>query len=196
MNDNDLNWLAFRYVAGEMPDAELAAFEQSLAESQPAREAVAAAVLLAQAVALAEGTSADAPHELVTAGSTFRQPTWRGRLAWALVGAAASLLFAWGLQIWRDARLPPNAVALNRPANAQDLNGLAVQWTAVGEFDFDATDNDGFEHREFDDSSDAAHASSATSELFEDITAPDWLVAAVSSEQRLPMMPPTQNPDG
>ena len=58
MNDSDLNWLAFRYIAGEMPDEELATFEQSLAESQPAREAVAAAVLLAQAVALAENTAA------------------------------------------------------------------------------------------------------------------------------------------
>ncbi len=196
MNDSDLNWLAFRYVSGEMPDAELATFEQNLAESQPAREAVAAAVLLAQAVALAADTAAGPQRELVTAGPALRRPTWRGRLAWALAGAAASLLFVGGLQMWRDARVPANAVARNRPAAAEDLNGLALQWTAAGEFDFDVADNGNSERRDVDDSSDTSRANLAMSELFEDITAPDWLLAAVSSEQPSPMMPPTQNPDG
>jgi hypothetical protein len=196
MNDSDLNWLAFRYVAGEMPDVELATFEQSLAESQPAREAVAAAVLLAQAVTLAENTAAGPQRDLVPAGPALRRPTWRGHLAWALVGGAASLLIVGGLQMWRDMRAPANAVARNRPATAEDLSGLASQWTAAGEFDFDVADNGSSERRDVDDSSDASRTNLAMSELFEDITAPDWLLAAVSSEQPSPMMPPPQNPDG
>lgn len=46
----ELDWLAFRYVAGEMTDAETLAWEERLATDQTAREAVAAAVELYQAV--------------------------------------------------------------------------------------------------------------------------------------------------
>src|SRR6516164_7648881 len=112
MSDSDLNWLALRYVTGEMADAELAAFEETLADSQPARETVAAAVLLAQAVVLAERT----PASVTTAGLTVGRPSWRGRLAWALVGAAASLLLAGGLQLWREARQAPNPVGHHQSA--------------------------------------------------------------------------------
>jgi hypothetical protein len=44
--DDDLAWLAFRYVAGELDPEESAAFEQRLDRDQPAREAVAGAVAL------------------------------------------------------------------------------------------------------------------------------------------------------
>lgn len=47
---SDLDWLAFRYVAGEMTDAETLDWEERLATDQTAREAVAAAVELCQAV--------------------------------------------------------------------------------------------------------------------------------------------------
>jgi hypothetical protein len=42
----DLEWLAFRYVAAELPDDERRWFEEVLAEDQAAREAVARAVEL------------------------------------------------------------------------------------------------------------------------------------------------------
>src|SRR5262249_50677527 len=137
MSDSDLNWLALRYVTGEMADAELATFEETLAESQPAREAVAAAVLLAQAVALADRTPAGVP----TAGLTVVRPTWRGRLSWALVGAAASLLLAGGLQLWRDSRQAPNPVGQHQSVGTEDMSRLAIQWTAAGDFEFDVADN-------------------------------------------------------
>ena len=46
----DPGFVAFRYVAGELTDAEAAAFEERLAADQAAREAVARAVEIAQAV--------------------------------------------------------------------------------------------------------------------------------------------------
>jgi len=58
MNEqDDLNWLAFRYVAGELDDAETQAFEARLETDQPAREAVAQSVALTQSVAIAAGAN-------------------------------------------------------------------------------------------------------------------------------------------
>jgi hypothetical protein len=50
----ELDWQAFRYVAGELDAAELATFEQLLAEDQSARDAVLRAVELTQTIFLAE----------------------------------------------------------------------------------------------------------------------------------------------
>ena len=47
---DDLDWLAFRYISNEMTGAEAESFEQRLADDQSAREAVARAVDLSQAV--------------------------------------------------------------------------------------------------------------------------------------------------
>ncbi len=44
----DLDWLAFRYLAGELGPQECGAFERRLAEDQMARESVASAMDLAQ----------------------------------------------------------------------------------------------------------------------------------------------------
>ena len=48
--DRDLAWLAFRYVAGDLGEAQGAVFERRLGHDQEAREAVAEAILLAGAV--------------------------------------------------------------------------------------------------------------------------------------------------
>ena len=54
MNEHDdLNWLAFRYVAGELDEAETLAFETRLEADQDAREAVARAVMFSRCVAAA-----------------------------------------------------------------------------------------------------------------------------------------------
>ncbi len=50
----DLNWLAFRYVAGELNAAELRAFETQLEDDQSAREAVARACELTCCITAAE----------------------------------------------------------------------------------------------------------------------------------------------
>ncbi|MHC5537169.1 hypothetical protein ACYOEI_02905, partial [Singulisphaera rosea] len=55
----DLLWLAFRYVAVEMDAEESAAFEERLAYDQLARESVAEAVALTEAVRVAGTTWGD-----------------------------------------------------------------------------------------------------------------------------------------
>ncbi len=87
---NHLDWLAFRYIADEFSDAERAEFEQQLADSQPAREAVASAVELTEAIAVA-----GAVEELtVAAAPSVERPhrsRWMRRVAWLSMGAAACL---------------------------------------------------------------------------------------------------------
>jgi anti-sigma-K factor RskA len=75
--DDDLAWLAFRYVAGELNPDESAAFEHRLDRDQPAREAVA------EAVALMAGVVHAAPALRST-------PLWRSRLRRAAVVVLAS----------------------------------------------------------------------------------------------------------
>jgi hypothetical protein len=50
----ELDWLAFRYIAGELSPQERDAFEQRLAEDQTAREAVASAMDVVQCTVAAE----------------------------------------------------------------------------------------------------------------------------------------------
>ena len=80
------------------PD-EVVEFEGLLGESQPAREAVAAAVVLSETVVVA--AKGDAPNEesKPVHRPVGRAMTWRQRLVWASIGAAASLVLAWGLAI-------------------------------------------------------------------------------------------------
>ena len=58
----ELEWLAFRYVAGEMSADEARALEQQLAGDQAAREAVSSAVALGLRLAEARPVVTGTPH--------------------------------------------------------------------------------------------------------------------------------------
>lgn len=78
----NLDWLAFRYIANEMSDDERDAFESRLADEQAAREAVAAAVELSQTVLLVE----EMPQP-----SVVSPRPWRIAAAWMSLGACVCL---------------------------------------------------------------------------------------------------------
>jgi hypothetical protein len=100
-HQGELDWLAFRYVAGEMTAQEAIALEQRLADDQEAREAVGRAVGLAQRLAEARPPDRDYIRS-AGSGSAPGNPgikTLRGRLVravgWMAAGAAAaSLVFS------------------------------------------------------------------------------------------------------
>ena len=77
----ELAWSAFRYIADEMSADEQARFEEQLATSQQAREAVALAVELTHGIAAAP--------ERPTVVPSRRKRRVRVRLAWAAAAAAA-----------------------------------------------------------------------------------------------------------
>lgn len=87
-NDNDLDWSAFCYLAGELSPAEAEAFEARLGTEQAAREALARSVELTQIVAAAEAQSA------IVSPRDRSQAAWHTRLAWMAVGGLASLIAA------------------------------------------------------------------------------------------------------
>jgi hypothetical protein len=109
--DRDL--LAFRYIADELSDEEAVALEAALETSQSAREAVARAVELSQAIALAEMQQV----ELVEAAgrSIGRRKSWAYGLG--LVGAGAAAASVAGL-VWWSSQSPET-----------DTPELAELWT-------------------------------------------------------------------
>ena len=99
----ELDWLAFLYVSGELPELpadELEAFELRLLDDQAAREAVAQAVELSCGIVLAESRSeVDLQPASVAApaGMSRSGRTWVSRVTWMSLGASAALvlLLAW-----------------------------------------------------------------------------------------------------
>jgi len=93
---SELDWTAFCYAAGELTPVEVEQFEARLADEQEAREALARAVELTQAVAAGEsqvGSYAIAP-------AARQRSNWATRLAWMAVGGTAAALAA---AIWSGA---------------------------------------------------------------------------------------------
>jgi anti-sigma factor RsiW len=117
---DDLDWTAFCYAAGELDAAAAEQFEARLADEQPAREALARAIELTQAVSAAESQ----PATCVVTPAVRQRSKWTTRLSWMAVGGLASLLLA---VLWSGALSPdrPQPTA-SRPAVAP---GLADAWT-------------------------------------------------------------------
>lgn len=112
--DDDLSWMSFLYVSGEMSDADRSAFEGRLDREQEAREAVAEAVGMVEAVASLPpgfGSTPSRPLRLVLPG--------RRRLAWL---AAACLVVA-SIPAFRGLR-SPEAV----PAASASVD-VALAWS-------------------------------------------------------------------
>jgi Trp operon repressor len=100
-HQGERDWLAFRYVAGEMTAQEASALELRLADDQEAREAVCRAVGLAQQLADARPPDRDYTRSVGSA----RAPVTRGIISlhgrvaravgWMAAGAAAATLAFW-----------------------------------------------------------------------------------------------------
>jgi hypothetical protein len=120
--DNELHWLAFRYVASELAADEEAQFETRLADDQAAREAVECAFELQQAlwVVAAESLPVSASGRAVVASRIY---------AWTGV-AAACLLFALAWSLW-PAGEHASRQAENREGVQEEAATLAIAWTEV-----------------------------------------------------------------
>jgi hypothetical protein len=110
----DLAWTAFLYVAGDLTPDEAARFEAQLDDDQGAREAVAAAVELAGAVARV-AAEFPSPRRLVSRRAL--------RVAGGLA-VAAGLLLAIGA--W---------LRVADPARVADESAVALAWSNLRELD-------------------------------------------------------------
>src|SRR5207253_583735 len=86
---DELDWQAFCYLSGEVNAAEAEQFESRLADEQAAREALARAVELTQAVAAAESQT-DVAFVPVRRSAA----DWSARVSWMAVGGLAAVLLA------------------------------------------------------------------------------------------------------
>lgn len=109
MHEESLDWLAQRYVLGELAADEVTAFETRLADDELAAAAVADAARLVMALETAQ--------EDTTAGRPSRR-SWAGRIAIGLAGLAAAVAIIGLLQSRDD-------VAGSRSAE------LAERWAEI-----------------------------------------------------------------
>lgn len=175
-SDNDLAWLAFQYAAGELSLEATSAFEERLDADQAAREALAGAVGLTEALFSAEVL----PSSVVRVGTPRR--THR-RLA--ALGAAACVLVAFAVgPRWLDrddARPDPSPSAV----------GLA--WSGL------RAASEPFIVERTDDWLDWIDEPSSESEVSpdspEDDGPPGWLLEAVALRETDPP-DPEQTPQG
>jgi anti-sigma-K factor RskA len=178
----DLEWLAFQYIAGELAPGAAELFEERLAGDQAAREAVAAAVQIAQTIAL-ESDLFEATPSTGELAEVVRQPvrisvsrfrSSRYRSSWRRAGvAAAGLLLA--LTAWTGwkSHIAPARLDVARNANSAESSRLAAIW-ADAQFD---------PERSSDWQCDplrAPRSAAGEEEDDADVLVPEWLLAAVS----------------
>lgn len=169
--DDQLEWLAFRYAAGEMSDEEERQFELRLTDDQLAREAVEQAVELSEAVRLA---AAETPSV-----RPARPTRWMRRLSVFTATGAALLLAVYGATWLLNAG---NRPPVNVPTDvSQQDASLALEWAALRErqeteVDQDLPDQD-LPAQDLPETSDAPWGDDS-GEL------PQWLLTAVSVETK------------
>ena len=178
---NELDWLAFRYVADELPADARSAFEQRLAEDQTAREAVAEAVELAAAVYESAATG-DYVYREPARPSRRQKAT---RIAVCLLSAAAAALFLLLVVQFRTSKpgLTDNLNLPQEPATNSnqpyDDGDLAVAWSqSLASFPAATPDADLLWSE--DEFTEPAVASDAWADPAELPVAPSWMYAAIS----------------
>ena len=184
----ELDWLAFRYLANELNESEQEAFEDRLADDQSAREAVARAVELTQTLSAARELD-----EIVVRSAEAPAPATKGRSAWSVpaawmsVGAAACLLLvaAWSLPSLLNT-LGGNSAGV-AAANAHTLE-LARAWSSARE-EFAAHegtfwDRDAVRSEPSQAESSAVPAAPSDDELDDmaPVPMPSWMLSAVAAE--------------
>ena len=195
MNDpknGQVEWSAFCYVAGEMTESEREQFEQLLASDQSARELLAQAVELTQAMAAAEAGCHRAVAVVAPASRVETPKAWPRRLAWMAIGSAASLLVAliWNssgagiyvASLWEE----PEVELPMKSGELSSLPQLAAAWTQTRTELSDANDAalwypahlaaSGWSESGADSSFDE-RTDPAAEDAFH---APSWMTAAVS----------------
>ena len=119
INENDLDWRALCYAAGELDAPAAEEFELRLADDQAAREALARAVELTHTIAAVEAQSTQSVNV-----STTTKTSWNTRLAWMTVGGLAAALL---VMLWSGVVDPTWRIALHQ-LNAKSQYQLAMAW--------------------------------------------------------------------
>jgi hypothetical protein len=169
--NDDLLWLAFRYVAGELDVDESEAFEHRLSQDQAAREAVAEAVGLVQAVALG--------HSPAHTSLPIRRPRRTAMIGVAAgLAACLALVVVWPL-VSRWAAVPAGWNFGGSQTHGPGAD-VAATWAGIADREDDppmdvlaSLDDQG-------GLADAGPGSSLDAGVQDDATPPPWLLEAAS----------------
>ncbi len=157
---DELEWLAYCYVSGDLLGDERTTFENRLADDQGAREAVARAVELVQAVAAAESYVSPRPMPAAVA----RRTTWPRSLAWMSAGASAALVLVVAWIQW-------DAIAGWFAPPPADRQALAEVWSQTREAVREIVYTEPYEF-----------SPPAKTELASEESLPSWIAAAVFNQ--------------
>ena len=177
---DQLAWEAFQYISGDLTGGERETFESRLAADQSAREAVAAAVEMTQAVNLAlEAELVTIPQPAMQArGNAWAPHSW---ILSAAMGAAACLLIMLGVQQLQQSKNKADrsspSVESATPEPIHDT-ALAARWSQIRQQDSELWGE------EVDSDFTDGLADWELAEEAED-SAPDWMMAAVSAARQV-----------
>ncbi|MBI1902044.1 MAG: hypothetical protein HYS13_13155 [Planctomycetia bacterium] len=182
MSRDELLFLAYRYLAGELSPDECAAFEGRLAVDQAARESLAQASQLAESVHLACEADVVSPAFAGSAADDRRAPTtrtrrgwfrrgWIARVGWMATGAAAVALVYFAIR--------PNGAPTSPHADPAAA-ALALVWAQQPSAIAEPADDEWPGEQSSGD--DAAVAAGGADEP-EVVHIPQWMLAAVSAAQ-------------
>ena len=175
-SSHNLAWEAFRYAAGEMNAAEGEAFEQLLADDQAAREALAEAVELTQAVHVSYEAEPAMPLAALQPGGRYGA-WWMG----VALGSAACLFIMLGVQQIQQSQ---RDIVSNEPAVETDVpekadGALAARWSEIRE---SQRDYQPWSEVALDDELSADNLTPwSVEEESDQPAAPEWMMAAVSA---------------
>ncbi len=184
---HNLHWQAFQYICGDLSPDESVAFEQILTTDQSAREAVAVAVELTQAVSAAKRPDIALPIRRSTETSDKNSRRWIAA-GWMTVGAAVCLAVLFAIN-GLNSKAPSEQIAKPnlRSITGEQARTLALRWSEFQSSEFQtAADQDGLTFLG-DVGQGLATADSTTNELGDhsidlgdEDAAPAWLLSAVS----------------
>lgn len=158
-SQHDLDWLAFQYVAGELPNAEAAAFEVLLLNDLDACDAVIRAMQLAETVDAALQPAWTVPEVTVApVASKLDSTRWARRVLRLGVAAVAlvatAMIGKWGL-VRQSSELTQNAE-------------LARLWTESSAISIAPVSDD-------------AETVMPEAGVTTDLQVPDWMIAALAA---------------
>jgi hypothetical protein len=173
-DDVDLDWLAYQYLVGELSEHDAASFEQRLAIDQVAREALAAAVELAESVSIAgEATVSPASLTESIGHRGRRDGFWLRPVGSLAASAAAALVFAALLQLLWPA---------NQQAESAFDTSLLSEWTQLR----DITSDGWSDAVSRSDLSESEWNGLAATTVPEDFSESSWLLTALAPDAVIP----------
>lgn len=125
---DELDWLAFRYIAGELSEPEAAEFEERLALDQDAREAVARSVELTSTLATSLDASAKSEAGSLTSRNSkvVASRSSLSRARWGLLASTAALALLTTIVWWPSSSRDDLAVT---DAETHDAEQLVAMWS-------------------------------------------------------------------